>query len=148
MKPMICLAFFLLTFPVNATGKSEIMAVDQAFSDLAAEIGIRAAFAHYLVEDAVKLDGNRHPRRGHGEILPTLSELSPDVSLTWTPRDGKVAASGDLAYTWGTYVLRRVREGETRLSYGKYTTIWEKHDGAWKAILDIGNPSPGPYPGE
>lgn len=148
MKSMICLALLLMAAPVTAADKAEIMAIDQAFSDFAAEVGIRAAFAHYLAKDAVKLDGNRHPRRGHEEILPTLSELSPDVSLTWTPRDGKVAASGDLAYTWGTYVLRRIREGETRLSYGKYTTIWEKRDGDWKAILDIGNPSPGPYSGE
>lgn len=147
MRPLIfALVFAASTLPALAADKIEIMAVDQEFSDMAAKAGTRAAFAHYLAVDAVKLDGRAHPRHGHDVILPTLGELSPDVSLTWTPRDGKVAASGDLAYTWGTYVLRRTRDGETRLSYGKYTTIWEKRGSEWKAILDMGNPSPGPYP--
>lgn len=148
MKAGIVVLALLLAIPANAQDKSEIMAVDQAFSDLAAEIGTRGAFARYLREDAIKLDGNAHPRKGHSEILPTLGELSPNVSLTWTPRDGKVAQSGELAYTWGTYVLRRVRDGEETLSYGKYTTVWEKVGGTWKAILDMGNPSPGPYPAD
>lgn len=147
MKPLItALAFAVSISPALATDKAEIMLIDQSFSKMAAKAGTRAAFAHYLAFDAIKLDGGAHPRRGHDEILPTLGELSPDVSLTWTPRDGKVAASGDLAYTWGTYLLRRVKDGETRLSHGKYTTIWEKRSGEWKAILDMGNPSPGPYP--
>ncbi len=138
--------FMALGTPTYASDKEEIMAVDQAFNDMAARVGNRAAFAHYLAVDAVKLDGGAHPRYGHSAILPTLDELSPNVSLTWTPRDGKVAASGDLGFTWGTYVLRRVDGDEARLSYGKYTTIWEKRGGVWKATLDMGNPSPGPYP--
>ncbi len=147
MRPLIlALVLTVGTLPVLAADKTEIMSVDQSFSDMAAKVGTRAAFEHYLAADAIKLDGGSHPRHGHDAILPTLGELSPDVSLTWTPRDGKVASSGDLAYTWGTYVLRRVSDGETRLSYGKYTTIWEKRNGDWKAILDMGNPSPGPYP--
>lgn len=129
-----------------AGGKEDIMAVDQAFSDMAAQVGNRAAFAHYLAVDAVKLDDGFHPRHGHSAILPTLGELSPNVSLVWTPRDGKITSSGELGFTWGTYVLTRVSGDDTRVSYGKYTTIWEKRDGEWKAILDMGNSSPGPYP--
>ncbi len=138
--------FMALSTQVYASDRDEIMAVDQAFSDMAAQVGTRAAFAHYLAQDAVKLDGGAHPRFGHSAILPTLGGLSSNVSLTWTPRDGKVAASNDLGFTWGSYVLRIADGGNTQLNYGKYTTIWEKRDGIWKAILDMGNPSPGPYP--
>lgn len=146
-KVLVPLVFAATVFavPASAADKAEIMAVDQAFSDMSAREGMRAAFAHYLAPNAVKLDGGAHPRFGHDEILPTFGDPSPDISLTWTPRDGKVAASGDLAFTWGTYILRVTRDGDTGLSYGKYTTIWEKRAGTWKAVLDIGNPSPGPY---
>lgn len=137
-----------LVTPIYANDKDEIMSVDQDFSDMATKVGTRAAFAHYLAVDAVKLDGGAHPRYGHSAILPTLGDLSSNVSLTWTPRDGKVAMSGDLGFTWGSYVLRRVDGEDIRLSYGKYTTIWEKRDGMWKATLDMGNPSPGPYPAD
>ncbi len=147
MKTLIPLfvLYVAVAAAAHAGDKDEIMAVDQAFSDMAAQVGTRAAFAHYLAADAVKLDGGAHPRYGHSAILPTLGDLSSNVSLTWMPRDGKIAASNDLAFTWGTYVLRRLAGDETELSHGKYTTIWEKRDGVWKAILDMGNPSPGPY---
>lgn len=142
----IALTALLAATMASAADKSEIMAVDQAFSDMSAREGARAAFSHFLAEDAAKLDGGAHPRIGLGAILPTFSDITPDISLTWTPRDGKIAASGDLAYTWGTYVLRRMRDGEEQLTYGKYTTIWGRRGGRWKAILDTGNSSPGPYP--
>lgn len=148
MKRLIACLALITIWGSNAIadGKDEIMAIDQAFSDMAAYVGNRAAFAHYLAGDAVKLDGGSHPRRGQSAILPTLGELPPNVSLVWTPREGKIAASGELGYTWGTYILRRVSGSDTRISYGKYTTIWEKRGDQWKAILDMGNPSPGPYP--
>lgn len=147
MKPVIIVTALMLSITNTgfADGRDDIMAIDQAFNDMAARVGNRAAFAHYLAPDAVKLDGGAQPRHGHRQILPTLGELSPDVSLTWTPRDGKMAASGDLAYTWGTYVLQRKKGDDTQISYGKYTTIWQKRGSEWKAILDMGNPSPGPF---
>jgi len=107
---------------------------------MAARVGNRATFAHCLAPDAVKLDIGAQPRYGHRQIQPTLGELSPNVSLTWALRDEEMAASGDLAYTWGNYILRRKSGDDTQLSYGKYTTVWQKPGGEWKAILDMGTP--------
>jgi len=66
------------------------------------------------------------------------------VLLQWEPHDGMISASEDLAYTWGTFVLTNKSSGEAKYSYGKYTTIWIKEDGHWRAILDMGNSSPAP----
>ncbi|WP_262689632.1 YybH family protein [Kordiimonas aestuarii] len=126
----------------------EIMAIDQTFAAMSASHGVAAAFSHYLANDAVKLDGGSHAKFGHDVIVAELEGLPTDTTLDWKPEDGKIAASGDLAYTWGTYVFSMVRDGQRRESHGKYITIWEKRDGEWKAILDGGNTSPGPWDGK
>jgi ketosteroid isomerase-like protein len=128
--------------------EDDIMAVDSAFAAMSGTDGIAAAFAHYLADDAVKLDGGAHPVFGHDVIVSGLKQLPPDARLDWTPQYGKIAASGDLAYTWGTYVFSMMRDGERRESHGKYMTVWEKRDGVWKAVLDGGNVSPGPWDGK
>ena len=71
-----------------------------------------------------------------------------DASLAWTPARAEVARSGDLGYTWGTYVLTRTRDGkETTRRTGKYLTIWRRGaDGTWRVAADIGSPDPPPEP--
>lgn len=71
-----------------------------------------------------------------------------EASLAWTPARAEVARSGDLGYTWGTYVLTRMRDGkeDTRRT-GKYLTIWRRGaDGTWRVAADIGSPDPTPEP--
>ena len=66
-------------------------------------------------------------------------------ALSCTPLTAEVAASGEVAYTTGTYLLKG---GEAGLSstrgHGKYVTIWRKGRGGWKVAVDIGNGSPPP----
>jgi ketosteroid isomerase-like protein len=52
-----------------------------------------------------------------------------------------VAASGDLGYTFGTYVfITKDKDGKPFREYGKYTSIWKmQKDGSWKVVLDMGN---------
>ncbi|WCL52679.1 YybH family protein [Gimibacter soli] len=129
-----------------ADDRGDIMGVDSAFSRMSMERGMAAAFSHYLASDAVKLDGGAHATLGHDAIMKGFEGLPADMQLEWWPQDGSVAGSGDLAYTWGTYELRFMKDGERKTAYGKYTTIWAKRDGEWKAVLDMGNASPGPAP--
>ena len=137
-------ALMVATTAAYAADKQEIMDVDRAFSTMAGKHGIRAAFQHYLAVDAVKLDGQSHAKFGRERITRDMSTNPEEVLLVWEPQDGMIAASGDLAYTWGTYELIINRDGEMRKSYGKYTSVWVKRDGEWRAILDTGNSSPPP----
>jgi ketosteroid isomerase-like protein len=74
------------------------------------------------------------------EAMAVLDD--PDFSLEWEPVFAEVSSSGDLGYTHGTYRRSFTGEdGETVVQTGRYVTIW-RHDesGAWKAVLDIGDP--------
>ena len=72
------------------------------------------------------------------------------MSLTWTPVKAEMAASGDLGYTYGTFVFKaNEKDGNPVTHYGKYTTVWKKQrEGTWRVALDMGNigPSPGAKP--
>lgn len=98
------------------------------------------------LSDITDLDRNRI--RG-GNWLATLRELSsPDVrvlregvpravgrealtggaSVRFTSLGGRVAASGDLGATWGTWV-----GGDKR---GSYVRIWKRTGEGWRVVVD------------
>ena len=59
----------------------------------------------------------------------------------WAPAGGEIAASADLAYTWGHYRWT-ASDGSGRASTGNYVSIWRKMDGKWKWIVDLGVQAP------
>lgn len=74
--------------------------------------------------------------------------LTPATTLTWTPGNVDVAASGDIAYDQGFYLMStKVAKGKPVLDRGKYLTVWKKQsDGSWKAVADMWSsdlPAPG-----
>jgi len=144
-KTIFILSAILLFSPtLTADDNQEIMDVDRAFSVMAKEQGSKAAFDHYLAREATALNPNQNAIVGRETITATMSSDPFETLLQWEPQDGMIAASGDLAYTWGTYVLIVNQTCSTQQTYGKYITIWIKEEGRWKAILDMGNASPPP----
>jgi len=118
---------------------------DKDFCALAQRRGVAEAFRAYAAEDATLLPLGENPVRGREAIFATMSE-GPSYELEWTPEAADVARSGDLGYTWGKSILRRVGEdGNPVVRHGKYLTVWKRQgDGSWKYVMDIGNPSPPP----
>ena len=104
------------------------------------EQGTRAAFLHYLAEDAVVF----RPGPVNGKEVWTKR---PDggISLKWTPKFVWVARSADLAYSSGPAEWRKAKEDEKPFGYGQYITIWKKQkDGEWRVALDVGSEVLGP----
>ncbi len=66
---------------------------------------------------------------------------NPDIILKWQPVKADVAASRDLGYTVGTWLLTgKNRKGDSVSMTGKYMTVWKKQgDGTWKVVADMGN---------
>ena len=64
-------------------------------------------------------------------------------ALSCEPLTAEVAASGDLAYTTGTYLVKGTdAERSATRGHGKYVTVWRKRGGRWRVAVDIGNGSP------
>jgi ketosteroid isomerase-like protein len=64
----------------------------------------------------------------------------PGVKMSWQATSVEVAASGDFAYTSGTYELSFDAGNATSTDKGKYVTVWMREkNGTWKVVRDIFN---------
>ena len=72
----------------------------------------------------------------------------PALNIHWQPTKVEAAASGDLAYSSGTYEMSfNDPSGKPVTDRGKYVTVWRKPtDGSWKVVRDVFN-SDLPVPG-
>lgn len=74
-----------------------------------------------------------------GKALTGYVRAEPAGRIEWTPVDGVIAASNDLAYTYGT---SRRSAGVTAPVDGYYVHIWQRNlEGAWKLIADVSLPA-------
>lgn len=153
MKKTLVLVMAVLALSSHAfaadrkTEEAKLLETDTEFSKASVSNGVAAAFLSYLSDDATLLPAGGQPVTGKDAIREQLAVFAGS-ELSWKPVKAEVSTAADLGYTWGTYVFKgKDAEGNPRVSYGKYATIWRKQtDGSWKAILDVGNQSPPPTP--
>jgi len=124
-------------------GAAKLRDLEAEFVKATAERGLDG-FMSYFAEDASEVENKGEIVTGKANIRKSLEPW--DVNLTWTPVKAEMAASGDLGYTFGNYVLKaRDKNGNPVVHYGKYATVWKKQkDGSWKVVMDMGNSSPDP----
>lgn len=118
--------------------RSDLLKTDIAFSQLSEQKGRNAAFGEYADSSATMLRSFSQPVNGRNSIVEVLN-THPDTGfiLTWVPVRADVARSGDLGYTYGTYVLQFNNVDKTG---GTYCTIWKKDKNKqWKFALSTGN---------
>lgn len=116
---------------VSPARLEDLLARDRSYSELAAERGATAAFDE-VASDSVRLyrDGS-FPRIGKRASREAL-ETAP---LKLSPEGGDVAASGDLAFTYGT---AEAANGES----SSYLHIWQREGSVWRLVLDNTTPLP------
>lgn len=123
--------------------REKLLQTDIDFSNRSVEVGNHQAFLEFASPDVVLLKPESYPIVGKPAMKRLYDELSDSgYILNWKPSYGRVSQSGDLAYTFGIYLLE-ITEGEQKgqISQGTYCSIWEKNaKGEWRFILDTGNP--------
>ncbi|HET9054326.1 MAG TPA: DUF4440 domain-containing protein, partial [Cyclobacteriaceae bacterium] len=127
-----------------ATLKSEVLETDRSFSKRAQEKGIAEAFVYYADEKVIKPVPGKQPIFGKYALMESFEENPPDYTLTWEPL--RAEASGNMAYTFGSYTLTtKTPAGKDSVQYGNYISVWKrKKDGSWRYVIDTGNATPGP----
>ena len=64
----------------------------------------------------------------------------PGFALHFAPTHIEVAASKDLAFDLGTFVLHLDDDKGARMTIpGKYVVVWKKLKGEWRAEADVFN---------
>jgi ketosteroid isomerase-like protein len=129
----------------KAANAAPLIKMEAAFEKTTAEQGFDG-FMSYFADDAADLPNGGPLVSGKENIRQALGPWPEGLSLKWTPVHADMAASGDLGFTYGTYVLKsKDKDGNPTTRYGKYATVWRRQkDGAWKVVMDMGNASPNP----
>ena len=118
--------------------KDDLLKTDLAFSQLSEEKGRNAAFLQYADSSAAMLREFSAPTTGVDAIAKLLNQF-PDTAakLIWVPISSDVARSGELGYTYGTYVIET--KGKDHFG-GTYCTVWKRtRSQNWKFVLSTGN---------
>ncbi len=126
----------------RAADLASMVDAERAFAAAAKTAGIKAAFLEYLDDDAVTL----LPTPGRAKDVWRGRPDPPDplkAKLTWEPRTGDVASSGDLGWLTGPYAF--MPEAGAKASYGCYFSVWTRSAGKpWRVALDQGIDTPEP----
>lgn len=143
---LLMMLLALVTTPVAQAGPvDDVLATDRAFAAMAKARGARAAFTEYADSEAILFRAGIGPVKGREAIAQAFAE-PPAATPVWEPEAAEVAASGDLAYSWGWFVWTPVPDGPLAgkpPATGYYVSIWKKQrDGAWKWIVDLGVQAP------
>jgi ketosteroid isomerase-like protein len=113
---------------------SEMMDTERAF---AATLTARdhAAFASFLAEDAVFLNGGRGELRGKAAIAEYWKRYyaAPQAPFSWRPDRVAVLDAGTLAYSTGP-----VAAPDGRVFARFYSTWRREPSGAWRIVFDDG----------
>lgn len=118
--------------------QEEIRLVEYNFAQMAATKGIAEAFYFYAAENAV-LYRDQQLIEGKEAIKAYIFAIDyTNVTLEWEPTTIEVAASGDLAYTYGNYTYTKKKEDDSIASQkGIFHTVWKRQEnGDWKYVWD------------
>jgi ketosteroid isomerase-like protein len=118
--------------------KADIVAADKAFSKMSEEKGTQAAFLEYIDSTGVLLRPNSLPLVGADAVDYISQDNDTSYTMTWQPMGASISTSGDLGYTYGTYLLKF--KNKDSVVKGTYISVWRKqYDGKWKFVVDAGN---------
>ena len=93
-------------------------------------------YAELLMDDARLHRNGAPPLASRAAIAPEIAHRMRDV--TWTPINARVAASCDMAVTYGEY---RETDRESMVRRGYYVHLWlRERAGRWRLAYDIALP--------
>jgi len=123
-----------------AQGRSEVLELESRFRETLAREGVRGGYL------AVVGDHARVHRVTNFPILgkKAIGEFFANRKLTlvdWEGIDGSVAASGELAYSYGRYEVKHEEATGERTEKGYFTHVWKRDgNGEWKLVADVASP--------
>ncbi|MBC9034230.1 hypothetical protein IAG41_17715 [Sphingomonas sp. JC676] len=122
----------LLALVLQATAPQTAVDAERAFNAAAQAKGQWTAFREFAAPDAIIFDPE--PVKA-AESLP---DRDPPIAVQWWPAESYVSCDGMVAVNTGPWVRPR--------SFGYFTTVWEKRNGAWRWTLDAGDVTSAPRP--
>jgi ketosteroid isomerase-like protein len=118
-----------------------LLKLDEAWSHAAASHNLEKTLSFYMAK-SVLLPPNAPIVTNSRDMRAAWAPLcDKKTMISWKATKVEVAKGGDMAYTYGTYMLR-MPDGKGGMfeDKGKFVEIWQKQkDRSWKCIVDTFN---------
>ena len=147
--PAVCLAVAVLLGMADSPVPPALASMAQTERDFAAacrKVGMRDSFLQYFADEALFFVPE--PVNAKEALSKRPAEPFSARQLTWEPRLGDVAASGELGWLTGPSELVVPSAPQPGPRHQVYLSVWRKQpSGDWRVIIDIGvaEPSTAPF---
>lgn len=112
---------------------ASLVEAERSFAHASLATGIRAAFLHYLADDAVVFRPDPEPGKRYYSKRPETGAI-----LLWEPEFAGVSASNDLGYTTGPWAFRPDSTSAAN-GFGHYVAVWRRGaDREWEVAMAAG----------
>jgi len=140
--PLLCAALAACSSGAGGPGRSDLDSVRAAERAQLAAYKARdadAVVSGYAADAAVIVAGQA-PATGRDAIRAGVARMVADPAFSIALDNRRTEASGDIAFTSGTYRVTYTQpgSGQPAREEGQYLTVFRRQsDGSWKAIQDI-----------
>ncbi len=118
---------------------------ERAFAKAATEKGIRDSFLAFFADDAIAF--NPAPVSATERLRSRPGRPFSELELTWEPRMGDVAASGELGWLTGPSTFIDHTTTGAAPQPGNYLSVWRRRSsGPWRVFIDVGSSPPQAVP--
>ena len=134
------LAFVEAQAPASASLDAMVNA-ERAFAKSATQKGIRDSFLEFFADDAIAFSPK--PVSATERLRGRPSRPFSELELTWEPRTGNVASSGELGWLTGPSTFVDHTTGGSAPQPGNYLSVWRRRsNGPWRVFIDVGSQPP------
>jgi ketosteroid isomerase-like protein len=119
--------------------------MERDFAATCRKVGMRDSFLQYFADDALFFVPE--PVNAKERLAKRPAEPFAARQLTWEPRLGDVASSGELGWLTGPSELVVPTSPKPGPQHQVYLSVWRKQPaGEWRVILDVGVATPSAAP--
>lgn len=120
---------------LGATFTAKDLATEEAkFAAYSVKNGMRAAFLEFFAEQSWLLRPEPVDAKEWLRARP-----DPKIILDWKSLRTVLAASGDLGFSTGPWILRSKTDPNAPAAHGQFFSVWQKQkNGGWKVFIDHG----------
>ncbi len=116
---------------------------EREFARTALVKGVRDAFLEFFADDSIAF--TPEPVSAPARLRGRPAQPASVQELTWEPRVGDAASSGDIGWLTGPATLINHAAPNPAPQYSNYLSIWRKQaDGRWRVFIDFGIDVPRP----
>jgi len=137
---LCALAFVQAQAPASASLDAMVNA-ERAFAKAATQKGIRDSFLEFFADDAIAFSPK--PISATERLRSRPSRPFSELELTWEPRTGDIASSGELGWLTGPSTFIDHTTAGSAPQPGNYLSVWRRRaNGPWRVFIDVGSQPP------